>query len=108
MGNQLCHQNKDVKNEKEVKKMERVGKYYGVRLKDAIKFAWLDATFAIERKIHKLHRNHVQHAISGANVTEEANASESHETATTITTENVTQEALTTTDNPKKKPWEYL
>lgn len=73
--------------------MERVGKYYGVRLKDAIKFAWLDATFAVERKIDKLHRNRVQRAVSGTNVTMEANASESHEAATTITTENATQEA---------------
>ena len=73
--------------------MERVGKYYGVRLIDAIKFAWLDATFAVERKIDKLHRNRVQHAASGTNVTVEANAFEDHEAATTITTENAAQEA---------------
>ena len=57
MDNQLWLQNKDFKNKQEVKKMERVGKYYGVSLKDAIKFAWLDATFAVERKIDKLYRN---------------------------------------------------
>ena len=73
--------------------MARVGKYYGVRPKDAIKFAWLDATFAVERKIDKLHRNCAQRAASGPNVTEEANASESYEATTIITTENVTQEA---------------
>lgn len=73
--------------------MERVGKYYGVRLKDTIKFAWLDATFAVERKIDKLHRCRIQHAVSGTSVTVEANAFESCEAATTITTENATQEA---------------
>ena len=73
--------------------MERVGKYYGVRLKDAIKFAWLDATFAVERKIGKLHWNRVRRAASGPNVTEEANASESQDATTTITTENAAQEA---------------
>lgn len=93
MDNQLWQQNRDFRNKKEDKKMERVGKYYGVRLKDAIKFAWLDATFAVERKIDKLHRNRVQHAASGANVTVEANASESQDAATTITTENATHEA---------------
>lgn len=92
MDNQLWQQSKDFKNKKEDKKMERVGKYYGVRLIDAIKFAWLDATFAIERKIDKLHRNRIQRAVSGTNVTEEANAFESYEAATTITTEDVTQE----------------
>lgn len=90
MDNQLCHQNKAYK--KEVKEMERVGKYYGVRLKDAIKFAWLDATFAVERKIDKLHRSRVQRAVSGTNVTEEANIFESYESAVT-TTENAAQEA---------------
>ena len=73
--------------------MERVGKYYGVRLKDAIKFAWLDATFAVERKIDKLHRNRIQRAAFGPNVVEEAKASESQDATTTITTENVAQEA---------------
>lgn len=73
--------------------MERVGKYYGVRLKDAIKFAWLDATFAVERKIDKLHRSRAQRAASGPNVTEEAKASESQDATTTITTENTTHEA---------------
>lgn len=93
MDNQLWQQSKDFKNKKEDKKMERVGKYYGVRLIDAIKFAWLDATFAVERKIDKLHRNRVQHAASGTNVTVEANASESQDAATTITTGNATHEA---------------
>lgn len=93
MDNQLWQQSKDFKNKKEDKKMERVGKYYGVRLKDAIKFAWLDATFAVERKIDKLHRSRIQHAVSGTSVTVEANASESQDAATTITTENATQEA---------------
>ena len=93
MDNHLCHQNKDFKSEKEVKEMERVGKYYGVRLIDAIKFAWLDATFAVERKIDKLHRSRIQHAVSGTSVTVEANASESQDAATTITTENAAQEA---------------
>lgn len=93
MDNQFCQQSKDFKNKKEVKKMVRVGKYYGVRLIDAIKFAWLDATFAVERKIDKLHRNRVQHAASGTNVTVEANASESQDATTTITTENATHEA---------------
>ena len=32
------------------------GKYYGVRLGDAIKFWWLDATFAVERRAGKLRR----------------------------------------------------
>ena len=93
MDNQLWQQNKDFKNKKEDKKMERVGKYYGVRLIDAIKFAWLDATFAVERKIDKLHRNRVQRADSGPNVAEDADAFEDHEAATTITTEDVAQEA---------------
>ena len=93
MNDQLCHQNKDFKNKKEDKKMERVGKYYGVRLIDAIKFAWLDATFAVERKMDKLQRNRVQRAVSGPNITVEANASESQDATTTITTENATQEA---------------
>ena len=93
MDNQLWQQNKDFKNKKEDKKMERVGKYYGVRLIDAIKFAWLDATFAVERKMDKLQRDRVQRAVSGTNVTVEANASESQEAATTIATENATQEA---------------
>lgn len=73
--------------------MERVGKYYGVRPIDAIKFAWLDATFAVERKIDKLHRSRVHCAVSGTNVTVEANASESQDAATTITTGNATHEA---------------
>ena len=93
MDNQLWQQNKNFKNKKEDKKMERVGKYYGVRIKDAIKFAWLDATFAVERKIDKLHRSRVQRAASGPNVAEDVNAFEKHQAATNITTENVTQEA---------------
>ena len=93
MDNQLCHQNKDFKNKKEDKKMERVGKYYGVRLIDAIKFAWLDATFAVERKMDKLQRNRVQRADSETGVTIEENAFESYEAATTITTENAAREA---------------
>lgn len=93
MDNQLWQQNKNFKNKKEDNKMERVGKYYGVRLKDAIKFAWMDATFAVERRIGKLHRNRVQCAVSGTNVTVEANASGSQDAATTITTENAAQEA---------------
>lgn len=93
MDNQLWQQNKDFKNKKEVKKMGRVDKYYGVRLIDAIKFAWLDATFAVERKIDKLHRSRVQRAVSGTNVTEEANIFESYESAVTTTTENAAQEA---------------
>ena len=88
---QLWQQNKNFK--KEDKKMERVGKYYGVRLKDAIKFAWLDATFAVERKMDKLQRNRVQRADSETGVTLEENAFESYEAATTITTEDVTQES---------------
>lgn len=93
MDNHLCHQNKDFKSEKEVKEMERVGKYYGVRLIDAIKFAWLDATFAVERKIDKLHRNRAQRAAFGLNVTEEANASVNPEASETTATENAAQEA---------------
>lgn len=93
MDNQLWLQNKDFKSKKEVEKMERVGKYYGVRLKDAIKFAWMDATFAIERKIDKLHRNRMQCAVSGTGVTMEANTSESQDATTTTTTENAAQEA---------------
>lgn len=93
MDNQLWQQNKDFKNKKEDKKMERVGKYYGVRLIDAIKFAWLDATFAVERKIDKLQRNRVQRADSETGVTLEENAFESYEAATTIANENATQEA---------------
>ncbi len=93
MDNQLWQQNKDFKNKKEDKKMERVGKYYGVRLKDAIKFAWLDATFAVERKMDKLQRNRVQRADLGKAVAEDANAFENYEAATTITTENAAQEA---------------
>lgn len=93
MNDQLWQQNKDFKNKKESKKMERVGKCYGVRLKDAIKFAWLDATFAVERKIDKLHRSRVQRAASGPNVAEDANAFENHGAATTITAENAAQEA---------------
>ena len=93
MDNQLWHQNKDFKNKKEDKEMERAGKYYGVRLIDAIKFAWLDATFAVERKIDKLHRNRVECAALETNVTVEANASESQDAATTITTENAAHEA---------------
>ena len=73
--------------------MERVGKYYGVRLIDAIKFAWLDATFAVERKMDKLQRDRVQRADSETAVTLEENLFESYETATTITTENAAQEA---------------
>ena len=72
--------------------MERVGKYYGVRLIDAIKFAWLDATFAVERRIDKLHRNRVQRADSETGVALEENASESQNATTTITTENAAQE----------------
>ena len=93
MDNQLWQQSTDFKNKKEDKKMARVGKYYGVHLRDAIKFAWLDATFAVERKIDKLHRSRIQHADSGTSVTVETNAIESYEAATTITTENAAQEA---------------
>lgn len=93
MNDQLQQQNKDFKNKKEDKKMERVGKYYGVRLIDAIKFAWLDATFAVERKIDKLHRNRVQRADSETGVTLGENAFESYKAAATITTENADQEA---------------
>lgn len=38
-------------------KEESVGKYYGLTFSDAIKEKWLDATFAVERKIYKIHRN---------------------------------------------------
>lgn len=87
--------------------MERVGKYHGVRLRDAIKFAWMDATFAVEGKMDKLHRNRVQRASLKTNVAAEASTYVDHGASTTITTENVTQEAPATTDNPQKKPWEY-
>ena len=93
MNDQLWQKNKEFKNKKEDKKMERIGKYYGVRLIDAIKFAWLDATFAVERKMDKLQRNRVQRADSETGVTIEENAFESYEAATTITTENADQEA---------------
>lgn len=93
MNDQLWQQNKDFNNKKEDNKMERVGKYYGVRLIDAIKFAWLDATFAVERKMDKLQRNRVQRADSETGVTLEENASESQDATTTITTENAAQEA---------------
>lgn len=93
MDNQLWQQSKDFKNKKEDNKMERVGKYYGVRLIDAIKFAWLDATFTVERRIDKLHRNRVQRAASETGVTLEENAFESYEATTTITAENAAQEA---------------
>jgi len=53
----------------------------------------LDATFTVERKIDKLHRSRVQRTASGTNVTEETSAIESYEAATTITTEDVIQEA---------------
>jgi len=92
MDNQLWQQSKDFKNKKEDKKMERVGKSYGVRLIDAIKFAWLDATFAVERKMDKLQRNRVQRADSETGVTLEEDAFERYEAATTITTENAAQE----------------
>ncbi len=85
--------NKDSKDEKEDKKMARVGKYYGVRFKDAIKFAWLDATFAVERKIGKLRRNRVQRAALETNVAVEATEYVDHEAPATTTTENAAQEA---------------
>lgn len=105
MDNQLCHQNKAYK--KEVKKMERVGKYYGVCLIDAIKFTWLDATFAVERKIDKLHRNRVKRATLETNVATEAAAYVNHEPLVTTATENGMQDA-SATDELQKKPWECL
>ena len=88
--------------------MERVGKYYGVRFKDAIKFAWLDAAFAVERKIDKLHRNRVQRAALETTVATEATAYVIHETPATTAIENGTQDAPAATDEPQKKPWECL
>lgn len=41
---------------------KRVSKFYGVRPADAIKFAWADATFAVEKRVNAHHRKHVQHA----------------------------------------------
>lgn len=108
MDNELCNQNKDFKNKMEDKKMERVGKYYGVCLKDAIKFAWLDATFAVERKIGKLHRNRVQRAALETNVAAETNTYVDHEAPVTTATETGTQEAPATIGEPQKRPCEYL
>ena len=88
--------------------MERVGKYYGVRLIDAIKFAWLDATFAVERKIDKLHRNRVQCVALETNVVAETAAYVDHEAPVTTTTENGMQDAPVASDEPQKKPWECL
>lgn len=45
----------DAKNKK-----ARVGKFYGVRPGDAIRFAWMDTTFAVERKIGQLKRKRIQ------------------------------------------------
>lgn len=81
--------------------MARVGKYYGVRPGDAIKFMWMDATFAVERRVDKLHRDRVQRAAAEKNATEEAKASVNNEAAETIATEN-TQEAHATNDKKKK------
>lgn len=86
--------------------MARVGKYYGVRPGDAIKFMWMDATFAVERKVDKLHRDRVQRAAAEKKATEEAskNTSVNNEAATTAATENATQEAPATTGKKEKKP----
>lgn len=108
MDNELCNQNKDFNNKKEDNKMERVGKYYGVRLIDAIKFAWLDATFAVERKIDKLHRNRVKRATLETNVATEAAAYVDHEPLVTTATENGMQDASAATDELQKNPWECL
>ena len=98
MDNQLWQQSKDFKNKKEDKKMERVGKYYGVRLIDAIKFAWLDAIFAVERKIDMLHRNRVQRAALETNVAAEVTALVDHEAPAATATESERQEVPANTD----------
>lgn len=82
--------------------MARVGKYYGVRPGDAIKFMWMDATFAVERRVDKLHRDRVQRAAAEKNATEEAKASVNNEAAETTATENTTQEAHATNGKEKK------
>lgn len=85
--------------------MARVGKYYGVRPGDAIKFWWMDATFAVERRIDKLHRDRVHRAAGVDEATEEVNeTSVNNEAAATTATETTTQEAPATTDKKEKKP----
>lgn len=81
--------------------MARVGKYYGVRPGDAIKFMWMDATFAVERRVDKLHRDRVQRAAAEKKATEEAKASVNNEAAETTATENATQEAPATKEKKK-------
>ena len=51
--------NKNSKNEEENK---RVGKNYGLSPSEVIKFAWMDATFAVERKIDKQRRSRDERA----------------------------------------------
>ena len=85
--------------------MARVGKYYGVHPGDAIKFMCMDATFAVEKRIDKLHRDRVQRAAAENKATEEVNdTSVNNEAAATTATENTTQEAPATAGNKEKKP----
>ena len=78
-------------------------RFYGVRLGDAIKFAWMDATFEVERRIDKLNRKRVHRAAGEENATEEAvNASVNNNAAETTATDK-TQEAQATTEAAKKK-----
>ena len=81
--------------------MARVGKNYGLSPSDVIKFAWMDATFAVERRIYKLRRNSAQRAAAEKDATEEAKASVNNEAAETTTTENVAQEAPTIKEKKK-------
>ena len=81
--------------------MARVGKYYGVRLGDAIKFMWMDATFAVERRADKLKRE--RRAAGMKSETEEAKTtSVNTEAAAKTTNEDVSTQD--TTEATAKKP----
>lgn len=83
--------------------MARVGKYYGIQPKDAIKFWWLDATFAVERKIDKLHRKS-EHCAAGVNKANEEAKNASENTDAAKTTSETTQKVESTTDKKENKP----
>jgi len=51
----------------------RASTFSGITLGDALRFAWMDATFAVERKADEIHRNRVKQSKDAAANSQQAN-----------------------------------
>ena len=51
----------------------RASTFSGITLGDALRFAWMDATFAVERKAYEIHRNRVKQSKVAATNSQQAN-----------------------------------